>query len=51
MNEIRNAVIRKETFNNENPDKIIGIAEKKLDNKKVKDSKYQLLNKCFRNYQ
>ena len=44
----------KEIPKNEDPKKVVNILEKSLilmKNKKVKELKYQLLDKCFEDYQ
>ena len=44
----------KEIPKNEDPKKVVNILEKSLilmKNKKVKELKYQLLDKCFKDYQ
>ena len=46
--DLRNAIIRKEIPESENPNKIVDIL---MSNKKVKELKYYLLNKCFKDYQ
>ena len=52
--DLRKAIMKKEIPQNENPKKIIDIFEKILpsnDQQNVKNLKYQLLNKCFKDYQ
>ena len=48
---LRDAIIKKEIPENENIDKIVDIDDKSLsliNNREVKESKYSLLNKCFK---
>ena len=51
---LRNAIIRKEFLENENPTKIIDIVGNSstlINNKKKKELKYYFVMKCFKDYQ
>ena len=52
--KLRNSINTKKNNENENPKKQSILLKKSstlIKNKKVKDSKYELLNKCFKDYQ
>ena len=50
---LRHAIIKKEIPENENLDKIVDIVKNitDLNIKNIKQLKYQLLHKCFKDYQ